>query len=103
MSNYYDQQKRFTSEESGIFMIEDWIEFRDKEFMPSLTESQRTFIEDNLKPSDVVGLQEYYDWRNMAYESGYSREYFETKLYLQERLKDMLEQRDAIPDDKYID
>lgn len=42
-------------------------------------------------------------WRNMAYESGYSREYFETKLYLQERLKDMLEQRDAIPDDKYID
>ena len=103
MSNYYDQQKRFTSEESGIFMIEDWIEFRDKEFMPSLTESQRTFIEDNLKPSDVVGLQEYYDWRNMAYESGYSREYFETKLYLRERLKDMLEQRDAIPDDKYID
>ena len=29
MTEYYENMKKFTSEESDIFMIEDWLEFRD--------------------------------------------------------------------------
>jgi len=103
MTEYYENMKRFTSEESGIFMIEDWLDFRDNKFYPSLTEGQRSWIEDNFAPSNVPYLDEYNDWIAEGYELGIPRQYFEVKAFWQDKLKELLELREQLPSEKYID
>ena len=103
MTEYYENMKRFTSEESGIFMIEDWLEFRDNKFYPSLTEGQRSWIQDNFAPSNVPYLDEYNDWITEGYDLGIPRQYFEVKAFWQDKLKELLELREQLPADKYID
>lgn len=103
MTEYYENMKKFTSEESDIFMIEDWLEFRDNKFYPSLTEGQRTYIQNNFAPSNVPYLDEYEDWIAEGYDLNIPRDYSEVQAFWQDKLKELLEVRDELPANKYID
>jgi len=101
LTQYYNEMEKYY-DSAGVFLVEDWINYRDNTLMPSYNEGQRNWVEVNIGRQDVLHLKDFKDWENEAFENNYMYNYSEYRDWWAERLSDIKEQRDAIPEDRYL-
>ena len=110
LSQYYNEMNRFytvpeteDTKKRGSFLIEEWVKYRDEEFLPSLNESQRAYIEASIGQEDTPYMKEYKEWENEAFEDQFMYEHYEYQEWWAEKINELKEYLDAIPDDRYLD